>query len=87
MKPIAFTLLFGASLLYGNAAFAGSDDAKWVAQCVSDNRAEKASVEVISKYCVCMNNKMDNNETQSITQWEKTHATEMKACDQEAGWR
>jgi hypothetical protein len=23
-----------------------------------------------------MNNKMSDNETQSITQWEKTHATE-----------
>jgi len=34
-----------------------------------------------------MNEKMDNNESQSITQWEKTHATERKACDKEAGWK
>jgi hypothetical protein len=34
-----------------------------------------------------MNNKMDNHETQSITQWEKTHAAERKACDKESGWR
>jgi hypothetical protein len=34
-----------------------------------------------------MNNKMSNNETQSITQWEKTHATERKACDRESGWK
>jgi hypothetical protein len=34
-----------------------------------------------------MNNKMSDNETQSITQWEKTHATERQACDKEAGWR
>ena len=39
------------------------------------------------KYCTCMNNKMSDNETQSITQWEKTHATERKACDAEAGWK
>jgi len=32
-------------------------------------------------------NKMSDNETQSITQWEKTHATERKACDAEAGWK
>lgn len=87
MKGIAFAVLCAASMLTSAAAFAGPDDAKWVAQCVSDNKDEKASVEVITKYCTCMNNKMSDNETQSITQWEKTHATERQACDKEAGWR
>ena len=57
MKPIAFALLFAASMLGSVAAFAGSDDAKWVAQCVSDNKDEKATVEVITKYCTCMNSR------------------------------
>ena len=87
MKPIAFALLFAASMLGSAAAFAGPDDAKWEAQCVSDNKDEKATIEVITKYCTCMNNKMSENETQSITQWEKAHATERQACDKEAGWR
>jgi len=69
------------------AAVAGPDDAKWVAQCVQDNKDEKATVEVITKYCTCMNNKMSDNETQSITQWEKSHAAERQACDKEAGWK
>jgi hypothetical protein len=87
-KSVAAALWFAASvLLGGGAAVAGPDDAKWVAQCVQDNKDEKATVEVISKYCTCMNNKMSENETQSITQWEKTHATERQACDKEAGWR
>lgn len=87
MKPIAFAVLFAASMLGSAAAFAGPDDAKWVAQCVSDNKDEKAAIDVVAKYCTCMNNKMSENETQSITQWEKTHATERQACDKEAGWR
>ena len=87
MKPIAFALLLAASMLGSVAALAGPDDVKWVAQCVKDNQDEKATVEVITKYCTCMNNKMSDNETQSITQWEKTHATERAACDKEAGWR
>jgi hypothetical protein len=87
MKPIALALLFAASMLASAAAYAGSDDAKWVAQCVSDNKDEKAAVEVITKYCTCMNNKMSDNETQSITQWEKTHVTEQEACSKQAGWR
>jgi hypothetical protein len=87
MKPIAFALLLAGSLLGSAAALAGPDDTKWVAQCVSDNKDEKAAVEVITKYCTCMNNKMSDNETQSITQWERTHAPERQACDKEAGWR
>ena len=87
MKPIAFAVLLAASMLGSAAAYADADDAKWVSQCVSDNKDEKASVEVITKYCTCMNNKMSSNETQSITQWEKTHATEQEACSKQAGWR
>ena len=48
---------------------------------------DDAKPAVVLKYCTCMNNKMDNNETQSITQWEKTHVAERKACDKEAGWK
>ena len=87
MKPIALTLFFAASIFGAAAAYAGPDDAKWIAQCISDNKDEKATAEVITKYCTCMNNKMSENETQSITQWEKTHVAERKACDQESGWR
>jgi hypothetical protein len=43
--------------------------------------------EVVLKYCTCMNNKMDDNETLSITAWEKIHVAEAKACDREAGWK
>ena len=87
MKRFALALLVSAAAFYGSPVFAGPDDAKWVAQCVQDNKDEKATVEVISKYCSCMNNKMSDNETQSITQWEKSHAAERKACDAEAGWK
>jgi len=34
-----------------------------------------------------MNEKMDNNETQSITAWEKTHPAERAACDKASGWK
>jgi hypothetical protein len=87
MKPAAFALLFGATVFASAAAYADADDAKWVAQCVKDNQNEKASIEVITKYCTCMNNKMSSKETQSITQWEKTHVAERQACDQESGWK
>ena len=87
MKPLAAALLIAASAFVSTAALAGPDDAKWVAQCVSDNQNEKAAIEVITKYCTCMNNKMSDNETQSITQWEKTHVAERQACDKESGWR
>jgi hypothetical protein len=87
MKTAAAALVLAASLLNVGASFAATtDDVKWINQCVTDNKGS-AAAEVILKYCTCMNNKMSDNETQSITQWEKTHATERKACDKEAGWK
>jgi hypothetical protein len=65
---------------------ATADDVKWVNQCVADNKGGAAEP-IIVKYCTCMNNKMSDNENQSITQWEKTHATERAACDKESGWK
>jgi hypothetical protein len=68
-------------------ARADSDDAAWIKKCVSDNRREGATPEVVAAYCSCMNGKMGSNETLSVTAWEKTHPEEMAACDKEAGWK
>jgi hypothetical protein len=87
MKSLLLVATLIGSALISNATMANADDAKWIAQCVMDNKDERATPEVITKYCTCMNGKMGDNETQSITQWEKTHATERQACDKEAGWR
>lgn len=86
MKKVALATLFLSALFVTGPALADSDDLKWVAQCLKDNSDAKVSVEIVTKYCTCMNNKMDANETQSITQWEKAHATERKACETQAGW-
>ncbi|MBI3444161.1 MAG: hypothetical protein HY055_02050 [Magnetospirillum sp.] len=87
MKFLLGTACLALSLMVSSAAFAGADDTKWVAKCVSDNSDAKVSVEIVAKYCTCMNNKMDDNETLSITAWEKKHPAEMKACEKEAGWK
>ncbi len=87
MKFFAAALLIGMTTLASTAALAGADDAKWVSQCLKDNAAAKVSVEIVAKYCACMNNKMDENETRSITQWEKANPNAMKACEMEAGWK
>ncbi len=87
MKMTAAALLLAAACLATNAAFAVStDDVKWINQCVNDNKGGAAAA-VVLKYCTCMVNKMEDSETQSVTQWEKKHVTERKACDRQAGWR
>ncbi len=83
----AFALLLSPSAFTAPARAATTDDVKWINQCVTDNKDEGAKKEVVLKYCTCMNNKMDNNETQSISTWEKTHKTEQAACSKEAGWK
>jgi hypothetical protein len=85
MKVATFVLAL-AAIGFTAAVAATTDDVKWINRCVADNKGD-ASPEVILKYCTCMNNKMSDNETQSITQWEKTHVAERKACDRESGWR
>ena len=75
------------AVVAGGPARADADDAKWVAQCVKDNKDEGQTVEVITSYCTCMNNKMSSNETRSITQWEKANKREMEACSAQAGWK
>ncbi|MEE9911052.1 MAG: hypothetical protein K4571_04940 [Deltaproteobacteria bacterium] len=68
-------------------ASSDSDDIKWIARCMNDNKDQGQSPEVIRKYCECMVSKMDDDETQSVTAWEKTHPQERKACDKKAGWK
>ena len=63
-----------------------ADDTKWITACVSDNKDEGQSAPVVLKYCSCMNNKMSNNETRSITQWEKANPNAQEACSKDAGW-
>ncbi len=87
MKWISAALILGAAIALSGPARADADDMKWVSKCLKDNADAKVSVDVVSKYCTCMNDKMDSNETKSISAWEKTHPTEMKACEKEAGWK
>ena len=89
MKSKIVLLLIAGSFFAGGAALAQTaDDIKWVNQCISDNRGEKgATPDIVRKYCACMNNKMDNNETRSITQWEKANPKARVACETEAGWK
>ena len=68
-------------------AYANSDDAAWIKKCVSDNKREGATPEVVAAYCACMNGKMSSDETLSVTAWEKSHPAEMAACDRESGWK
>ena len=79
-----------ATCLISTASMAqkmNADDMKWINQCIQDNRGEAGGTPaVVRAYCICMNEKMDNNETRSITQWEKSHPAARKACEREAGW-
>jgi len=85
MKILAVSLVMGGLMLVGGAAQA-DDNAKWVAQCMKDNADAKVSEAIVNKYCGCMNDKMDNNETRTITQWEKANPEARKACEKVAGW-
>jgi hypothetical protein len=63
-----------------------ADDTRWITACVTDNKDEGQSAPVVLAYCTCMNNKMSDNETRSITQWERANPRAQEACSKEAGW-
>jgi hypothetical protein len=83
---IALCLVAAFAAKPASAQKMNADDLKWVNKCIDDNKGG-AAPPVIRKYCMCMNEKMDDNETQSITQWEKSHPKERAACDKESGWK
>ena len=88
MKKIIGTLAIAMLILVSGQAFATpEDDAAWIAQCEKDNAKEGAAAGTVTKYCSCMNNKMSEEEKKSVSEWEKTHQAEMKACEAEAGWK
>ncbi len=90
MKSILVAFWIGVCLLplEASAQRMNADDLKWVNQCIEDNRGEAgATPAIVRAYCLCMNEKMDSNETRSITQWEKSHPNERRACERQAGWR
>lgn len=82
-------LLLGACLIPMAAPLQSmnADDVKWINQCIADNKGEPGGTpQIVRAYCVCMNEKMDDNEKQSIPQREKSHPAERKACDKQSGW-
>lgn len=87
MRKRIGVLFFAVAVLAGGQAFAGPEDDKWVFKCIVDNAKEGATPDVVKAYCECMNSKMDDNETKSISNWERTHPKERKECEDKSGWK
>jgi len=87
MKRTVAALVFAGFALASGAALAQTaDDIKWINQCLNDNKGG-APEAIVMKYCSCMNNKMSNSDSQSISTWERSHPAERAACDKESGWK
>lgn len=69
------------------ASSSSADDRRWINQCMADNRGARVSTSVVRAYCSCMNDRMSNNETRSISQWERANPRAREACERRAGWR
>ena len=91
MKRLMAVLAFASVSVAALPAFAqqmNADDMKWINQCINDNKGEAGGTpQIVRAYCVCMNEKMDNNETRSITQWEKANPRARRDCEAKSGWK
>jgi hypothetical protein len=74
---LASLVVFGS----GNITLlARTSDPQVRAQCFSENKNENPDIRIVAKYCICLDNKMTDNETQSITEWGNTHPSAKAAC-------
>jgi len=71
----------------GAASSSSADDRRWINQCMADNRGARVSTSIVRAYCSCMNDRMSNNETRSISQWERANPRAREACERRSGWR
>ena len=88
MMVLAGAVVTGAFLAGNRVNAESADDRKWIAQCIVDNQAEKgATMAVVQKYCACMNEAMDDNDTRTVTQFEKANPKARSKCEQASGWK
>jgi hypothetical protein len=91
MNRLAMVYGLFAAVVSSNEAVAqqmNANDLKWVNECIRDNRDEAGGTPaIIRAYCICVNEKMDDNETRSITQWEKANPRARRDCERQAGWK
>jgi hypothetical protein len=88
--PVAACAVVATAFLAGNGVKAqlSQDDVKWINQCIADNKGQPGGTpEVVRKYCMCMNEEMDDNETRSISQFEKANPKIRAKCDKASGWK
>ena len=88
MKSTITSLFLIAFVMATSQVFAATKyDKAWINKCIADNKDEGAQPKVVKAYCECMNNEMDDNETLSITAWEKKNPKTQAMCSKKAGWK
>ncbi|WP_439597016.1 hypothetical protein [Falsiroseomonas sp.] len=86
MKSFLLLALTLTAACSATASSSSADDRRWINQCLRDNREARVSQSVVRAYCSCMNDRMSNNETRSITQWERANPRAREACERRSGW-
>ena len=89
MMALAGTIVAGSFLASnGVKAQLTKDDIKWINQCIADNKGEAGGTpDIVRKYCMCMNEEMDDKETRTVTQFEKANPKIRIKCEKQSGWK
>ena len=86
MKKIIITALVAFLSFAAIPSFA--DDSARVKDCITDNKDQKQTEDVVKAYCSCMDEHMKDVKTgDSITQWEKSNTKDDEECSTKAGWK
>ena len=87
MKALGLTIA-ATVLMTSASALAVTAGKERIDECIADNADEGQTPEVVSKYCECMDKRMGESETATVSAWEDqaAHDADEDACDAEAGW-
>jgi hypothetical protein len=87
VKLMTMSLILAGSVLASPGSIAQPSEDEKVNQCLEDKKDQRVSKAVLIRYCKCMDDEMDDNETESISKWEKSHPKARTECARKAGWK
>ena len=87
MKIVGVLLMVVILCSLSTFSTAAKPDAEWVDKCFKDHSDGAASQDTIKNYCVCLNNKRNEGDSQSPRLFEREHIADSTWCCKEVDWR
>jgi hypothetical protein len=79
--------LFAVLAAPAHAAKLSAADKAWIGKCMDQLKRENANVKIVRKYCVCMHDMFEDNESVSQSDMEHMFPPVHRSCNKSSGWK